>query len=207
MAKKQKEPDFVESLDAAVRSTDCGVLLDAGCGGETDIVQRIRSLLPKRHKYIRLDIDKRVKPDIVSDVRDMKLVKTGSVDIVVSMHVLEHLLWTDVFKATAELCRVLKPNGLAVIGAPDLLTIAEEIVKGNLEKTIYHADSGDVAAIDVIYGWRPCVCKGNQWMAHQTGFTAPTLGAKIVHGGFVRAMCWTINYNLYFLAWKQEPKK
>src|SRR5262245_24710460 len=73
---------------------------------------------------IRLDIDPRTNPDIVSSVLDMRSrVESRGVDAIWCSHILEHLYAHEVPVALAEFQRVLKPDGFALITCPDLETV------------------------------------------------------------------------------------
>lgn len=54
------------------------------------------------------DFDKELKPNIVGDMRDMKMIKNKSFDLVMACEVLEHIPWSNVDKALEELKRVSK---------------------------------------------------------------------------------------------------
>ena len=49
---------------------------------------------------------------------------------------------------------------------------------------LYQSPAGPIHAIDVVYGHRASISRGNRLMAHRTGFTARTLGARLVDAGF-----------------------
>ena len=65
-----------------------------------------------------LDIDPSSNATIIADLccNNDKLIKNESFDIVVCTEVLEHTL--NPFKAMAEIHRILKPNGIALISTP-----------------------------------------------------------------------------------------
>lgn len=135
-------------------------------------------------ELIRLDIDPGVKPDIVASMTQMHPVATASVDAIYSRHNLEHLEYHDVAIALAEFRRVLKPGGFALIVVPDLQTVAELIIEGKLEETIYISAAGPIAPVDTLYGFRPALKAGKHYMAHRMGFTQRTLLQHIVSAGF-----------------------
>ena len=66
-------------------------------------------------KFTTLDIDKKLKPDIVSDIHDIKI-KSNQFDTVIALQVLEHCY--DSKKAMDEIYRVLNKNGTAIISVP-----------------------------------------------------------------------------------------
>jgi ubiquinone/menaquinone biosynthesis C-methylase UbiE len=133
---------------------------------------------------LRLDIDPSVAPDIVASITDMSVVLEASVDAVWSAHNLEHLCAHEVPLALAEFHRVLRENGFVLVTMPDLQQVAELVAADNLEGAAYLSAMGPVAALDMLYGFRPAVAAGNAFMAHRTGFTATTLAAHLQRAGF-----------------------
>lgn len=133
---------------------------------------------------VRLDIDPDVAPDIVASITDMTVVPTASVDAVWSAHNLEHLWAHEVPIALAEFLRVLKPGGFALVTMPDLQQVAALVAEGNLEGPAYMSALGPIAAIDMLYGFRPSLAQGNAFMGHRTGFTAASLTAHLQRAGF-----------------------
>ena len=135
-------------------------------------------------KEIRFDIDKTVNPDIEGTITDMKLVETASVDAIYSSHNLEHIFPHQVPIALTEFSRVLKDDGMAVILCPDLQSVCKEIAKGNLLDALFTTSSGPIAPIDILYGHRSLLAKGNEYMAHKCGFTYPVLNSLLSDAGF-----------------------
>lgn len=135
-------------------------------------------------ELIRLDVDPGVKPDIVASMTQMHPVVTASVDAVYSRHNLEHLEYHEVGLALAEFRRVLKPDGFALIIVPDIQNVAELILEGKLEETVYISNAGPIAPIDMLYGFRPALKAGKSYMAHRMGFTQLTLLRHITKAGF-----------------------
>ena len=158
-------------------------LLHVGCGDK-----RQSDLPPPFNQApwqeFRLDVDPHVTPDILASITDMGMIGDGSVQGIYSAHNLEHLLPHDVDKALAEFVRVLAPNGIAVITTPDLEMIAEAIVQGRLTEAAYISPVGPVTPIDMLYGYRPWLAKGDLHMAHRTGFTARSLVEALQQAGF-----------------------
>lgn len=155
---------------------------------------------------IRLDIDPDCQPDIVASITDMAAVPDASVDGAYSAHNLEHLPAHEVPMALREFYRVLRPGGHVLLTMPDLQSVAMEIASGaDPEGVLYESPAGPVAAIDVLYGYRPALAAGKAAMAHRTGFTAATLGRKLTEAGFqnVRVQAnpacfslWAVGYRL-----------
>lgn len=87
-----------------------GIVLDAGSGE----IRRYKSFF-KFEKYITLDINSAVRPDIVGSVENIPL-ENKSVDSIVSTQVLEHI--KDPQKAINEFYRILKPGGCCLITVP-----------------------------------------------------------------------------------------
>lgn len=133
---------------------------------------------------LRLDIDPGVTPDIIASITEMAVVAEASVDAVWSAHNLEHLFAHEVAQALAEFRRVLQPEGFVLVTMPDLQQVAELVAADNLEGAAYVSAMGPIAALDMLYGFRPAIAQGNAFMGHRTGFTATTLAAHLQRAGF-----------------------
>lgn len=171
---------------AATVLTPARTVLHVGCGA-ADPGKLPPAYFPADGSWreLRLDIDPDVAPDIVASLTDMSAVPDASVDAVWSAHNLEHLWAHEVPVAFAELMRVLRPGGFALVTMPDLQQIAELVAAGKLEDAAYVSPMGPVAPLDMLYGYRPSVAAGNAFMGHRTGFTAGTLNRHFATAGFV----------------------
>jgi ubiquinone/menaquinone biosynthesis C-methylase UbiE len=153
-------------------------VLNVGCGG----VEIHHSF--KGWAETRLDIDPKVKPDIVADLLHMPIRFEVNFDAVYCQHCLEHLYYHEVPVALSEFYRVLRPGGIVFIGVPDLRQVAWKVACGNLEGVLYESPAGPVSAIDCIYGHRKFLESGNIHQLHKTGFTPGTLKKKMKAAGF-----------------------
>lgn len=95
-----------------------GMVLDAGSGG----ADRYKSFF-KYDKYITLDINSELKPDLSGSVENIPMEKL-SVDSVLSTQVLEHV--KNPQKAVEEFYRVLKSGGYCLVTVPQLSELHEE---------------------------------------------------------------------------------
>lgn len=152
---------------------------------------------------LRLDINPEVEPDIVGTMTAMSAVPDQSVDAVFSSHNIEHLYPHEVPVAFAEFRRVLKAGGFAVITCPDLQSICAVVAEDKLSEPVYESPSGPVAPIDVLFGHRLYLARGNLYMAHHCGFTQKVLAANLKAAGFsavASARRAHPNYDLWALA-------
>jgi SAM-dependent methyltransferase len=172
------------------------VFLHVGCGSPSPdkVHQRFRG---PDWREVRLDIDPTVRPDIVASIVDLEPVDSTSVDAVWSSHNLEHVFAHEVPAVLASFLRVLRPGGTALITLPDLQAVAKQIAVGKLEDTLYTSPAGPITPLDVVYGYRPSIAEGNEFMAHRTGFTAKTLGAKLRSVGFVDVSVQRLDFALW----------
>jgi SAM-dependent methyltransferase len=136
-------------------------------------------------RELRLDIDPAAKPDIVGTMTDMSAVADASCDALFSSHNIEHLYPHEVPVALKEFRRVLKPDGFVVITCPDLQPVAELVAADKLTQPAYQSPAGPIAPLDILYGHRAAMARGNLFMAHRCGFTATVLGATLKSAGFV----------------------
>ena len=133
---------------------------------------------------VRLDINPAAGPDIVASITDMSAVPDGSFDALYSSHNLEHLMPHEVPAALKEFCRVLRPEGYALITLPDLQQAAEYIAAGKAEEPVLMTNKGPITPLDMLYGFRPFLAD-NPFMAHRFGFTAATLEGTLRQAGFI----------------------
>ncbi len=159
------------------------LVLHVGCGPPTEENLHDRFRTPE-WRELRLDIDPRMRPDIVSDITDMRNVPSESVDALWSSHNVEHVYAYLVPQMFAEFLRVLRPGGAALITTPDLQRAAERIASGRLEDPIYESDAGPVTPLDMVYGHGREISRGFDEMAHRTGYTAGTLTRRLTDAGF-----------------------
>ncbi|MBS0356713.1 MAG: methyltransferase domain-containing protein [Proteobacteria bacterium] len=175
--------DDLSSLIPSLNQGQPKTLLHIGCG-KADRTRLPECFQDSRWQEIRLDIDPAVQPDIVSTITEMTAVETGSMDAIWSSHNLEHLEDFQVPQALAEIRRVLKPGGFALITLPDLERIAQLIVEGKIDEVIYVSPAGPITPLDMLFGHQASVARGNSYMAHRTGFTRKRLGRKLIEAGF-----------------------
>ena len=135
---------------------------------------------------LRFDIDESVQPDLVGTMTDMSSVSTESVDAVFSSHNIEHLYPHEVPVALSEFLRVLKPDGFAVITCPDLQAVCALVAEDKLTEPAYTSPAGPIAPLDILYGHRPPMARGNLYMAHRCGFTEKVLSGTLQSSGFKR---------------------
>ena len=159
------------------------VFLHVGCGNSRK-PNVGRGFLGDEWQEVRLDIDPAATPDIVSSILSMPMVPTGALDAVYCAHNIEHLYPHEVPIALAEFLRVLKPDGILVLACPDLQALGQLIAADRLDEYIVFPNIGPVAALDIIYGFRPALAQGNFFMAHRTGFTLRTLVESARSAGF-----------------------
>ena len=135
---------------------------------------------------LRFDIDESVHPDLVGTMTDMSSVSSESVDAVFSSHNIEHLYPHEVPFALSEFLRVLKPDGFAVITCPDLQAVCTLVAEDKLTEPAYTSPAGPITPLDILYGHRPPMARGNLYMAHRCGFTEKVLLGTLQTSGFKR---------------------
>ncbi|AHK78908.1 SAM-dependent methyltransferase [Ectothiorhodospira haloalkaliphila] len=159
------------------------VFLNLGCGSAG--ADRLPSVFRgPQWQQVRIDINPQVKPDIISSIIHLEKVADASVDAIWSSHNLEHLPIHHIPLAMAEMRRVLKPNGFALITLPDLKAVAQLVVEGKLTEVAYQSPAGPVRALDMLFGHAGAVAAGNEHMAHRSGFDAQFLAESLLEAGF-----------------------
>ncbi|MFZ6744710.1 class I SAM-dependent methyltransferase [Undibacterium sp. JH2W] len=158
-------------------------LLHVGCGpqnksGTTPYFQS------NDWEEIRFDIDPTVNPDIQGTLTDMSAVETGSIDAVFSSHNIEHLYPHEVPVAIKEILRVLKDDGIFVVTCPDLVSVCKLVAEDKLLEPAYISPAGPISPLDILYGHRAAMERGNLFMAHRCGFTQKVLMNLLAEFGF-----------------------
>jgi SAM-dependent methyltransferase len=145
-------------------------LLHAGCGGSA-----LPDIFNGRFEEVRLDIDEKVKPDIVASLVDLGDI--GEFDAVYTSHCVEHLYPADVRTALSEFYRVTKPGGHAIVIVPDLEGVHAT------EEVLVESAVGPLTGLDLIYGCRFDAGR-SEYMAHHSGFVSDTLRDAMLAAGF-----------------------
>ncbi len=175
---------LTEHLAPAARAAPRRVL-HVGCGPQSP--HRLHPLFRQQSAWceVRLDVDANVAPDIVCSTADMReAVTTASFDAVWSSHNIEHLRDHEVLPALREFRRVLKPDGFALIRCPDLEAVLDAIAISGLETVAYMSPAGPITPLDMLFGHRASIARGNTYMTHHTAFTDERLGQLLIEAGF-----------------------
>ena len=178
--------------------------LHVGCGPKRKD-KTTRGFNTPQWKELRLDIDASVAPDIIGTMTDMSAVADVSVDAVFSSHNIEHLYPHEVGVALKEFLRVLKPEGFLVVTCPDLQEVCKLIAEDKLLDPAYSSPAGPITPLDILYGHRPAMARGNLYMAHRCGFTEKVLIGTLTSSGFAAVASRRRphpHYDLYAIASK-----
>ena len=157
--------------------------LHVGCGPKRK-EQTTRGFKAAVWTELRLDVDPSVKPDIIGSMTDMSAVASASVDAIFSSHNIEHLYPHEVPLALAEFKRVLRSTGFVVITCPDLQSVCALVAQDKLLDPAYVSSAGPITPLDILYGHRPPMARGNLFMAHRCGFTQKVLTRTLQESGF-----------------------
>jgi SAM-dependent methyltransferase len=180
-------------------------LLHVGCGPKRKDRTTAGFNTPQWHE-IRLDIDPSVLPDVTGTMTDMSAVATESVDAIFSSHNIEHLYPHEVPVALTEWLRVLSEDGFAVITCPDLQSVCQLVAEDKLTDAAYVSPAGPIAPLDILYGHRPPMARGNLYMAHRCGFTRRVLEGTLQSAGFKSVATLARGYGPFFDLWALASK-
>jgi SAM-dependent methyltransferase len=179
--------------------------LHVGCGP----VRRAGTLaafVEEDWREITVDIDPRVKPDIVDALPALSQVPAASCDAVFSSHTLEHLYAHDVAAAAASFLRVLRPGGFVVAVTPDLQAVSSHLALGDLDTPLYDTPVGPVTPLDILFGHRAFTASGNHFMAHRTGFTRFSITKIFRKAGYAASasICRDYRFDLVTMAFPEN---
>jgi len=180
-------------------------LLHVGCGPKHKD-QTTAAFKSNDWREVRLDIDATVQPDVIGTMTDMSSVATGSVDAIFSSHNVEHLYPHEVGVAFGEFMRVLSEDGFVVITCPDLQSVAALIAEDKLLDAAYTSPAGPITPLDILYGHRPSVARGNTYMAHRCGFTQKALQGTLQSVGFISVATMARGRTPFFDLWALASK-
>lgn len=183
-------------------------LLHVGCGPQRK-AQTTPYFQTDEWEELRFDIDPTVAPDILGTLTDMSAVPSSSIDAVFSSHNIEHLYPHEVPIAMREILRVLKDDGIFVVTCPDLVSVCKLIAEDQLMEPAYVSPAGPIAPLDILYGHRPAMERGNLYMAHRCGFTQKVMMGTLMAIGFkaVAAATRPSAFDLWAVASKSERTK
>lgn len=178
--------------------------LHVGCGSKRKAQTTNGFNMPDWHE-IRLDIDPSAQPDVIGTMTDMSAVASESVEAIYSSHNIEHLYPHEVPIAFVEFLRVLKTDGFFVVTCPDLQSVCKLIAEDKLTEPAYTSPAGPIAPLDILYGLRSAMARGNLYMAHRCGFTQRVLTATLQASGF-KSVATTARGYPYFDLWAVATK-
>ena len=145
--------------------------LNLGCGDK---------ILPG---YINVDVvESRAgfKPDVLCDLHHLTAFEDGSVDEILSVHVVEHFWRWEVLDVLREWTRVLKPGATMILECPNLLSAAQELLTNPDEGAM--PDARGQRTMWVFYGdpaWQ------DPYMVHRWGYTPRSLAMLMHEAGLV----------------------
>ena len=180
--------------------------LHVGCGHKKKS-STTNGFNTKGWSEFRYDIDESVKPDYVGSMTDIGVISSGSFDAVFSSHNIEHLYAHEVPVALSEFYRILNDQGVAVLTCPDLKSVCELVAQDKLTEQAYLSPAGPITPLDILYGHRESMKKGNLYMSHKCGFTQKVLVASMQSVGFVSVVSKSRGapyFDLWAVATKDE---
>jgi len=98
----------------AIIESQVRIVLEIGAGNQI-VKDCIRSIV---EKYRVMDVNAKLKPDIISDVRELKPNLKEGFDCVIASNVLEHIPFPDFKTACSNLSAYLVPGGKALVTIP-----------------------------------------------------------------------------------------
>jgi predicted SAM-dependent methyltransferase len=121
-----------------------------------------------------MDIQARPGTDYIGHATDLSAFATGSVAEIYASHIYEHLDYTsEVDRALAEACRVLKPGGLIRIGVPDMEVLARLLLDKKLPPVAHYS------VMRMMFGGQ-----ADAHDYHKVGFTFEILKEFLNRAGF-----------------------
>lgn len=155
-----------------------------------------------------LDIDPRVKPDLLCDARELDATAPGVYDAIYCSHNLEHYYRHDAVKVLRGFRHVLKPDGFLQVRVPDMTEVLRTVVARDMEldDVLYVSATGPITAHDVIYGYGIEIERsGQDFFAHKRGFSRKSLVKTLMENGFPVVFSSTGNMEVKAFAFSRAP--
>lgn len=92
---------------------------------------------PFRPPFINVDINPRWQPDVLADSASMPAFESGSAELIVSHHSIEHVGLGEFDSTIRECHRILAPGGSLIITTPDLRALAHAWLAGRISDYIF----------------------------------------------------------------------
>ena len=181
--------------------------LHVGCGFRTK--KDTLKYYDKEWKETRVDINKNVNPDILGSMKDLSNVQNNFYDSIFSSHSIEHVYAHEVDIVLNEFYKVLNEQGFLVITCPELKSICKLVMEDKLLDVAYESAAGPISAVDMLWGHRVSIKKGNEFMAHKNGFTLKTLMTACTNANFksVAGIERPKLFDLWIVAQKNKVEK
>ena len=161
------------------------ILLNVGCGPHQGAGAHIPpEFVGPQWREIRIDVEASVEPDICVSMTDLKEIEDEFADAVWAKGCIEHLYPHEVGIVFSEFHRVLARGGIVAMTTPDLERVCDLIPRLGLGRMVYESTGGPVAPVDMIFGHRAAMARGERHMAHHTGFTRSSLRRHLIEAGF-----------------------
>ena len=146
-------------------------------GAEVDM-SRVQS---SREKHVKYTFE---KIPIIHSTKEQLPWEKDSFDLIFVSLCLHHINAKTCKLIFKEFHRVLKQDGFVVIRCPDIQRACELVGQDKLLEAIYESPVGPVSPIDIIFGNRKQIAKGNKYMAKKGGFTYSVLNNALGEAGF-----------------------
>jgi len=159
------------------------VLLHLGCGDRTK-EQTTHGFKNGDWVEIRFDGEASANPDIEGDSRTLDGVQDESVDAVFCSHHLQHHYANDIPLVLESVKRVLKPDGFVILVGVDLQAVARLVAEDKLTEAAYTTETGIITPLDLLYGHRGMMAKGDFTQVHRSGLTMNVLMATLKEVSF-----------------------
>ena len=86
-----------------------------------------------------------------------------------------------------------------------MAAIVELIAAKGLEVVAYQSPAGPITPLDMLYGHRPAIARGNAFMAHHTAFTDERLGGLLLAAGFASVNTLRApSFDLWAIAFREQ---
>ncbi len=97
---------------------------------------------PFEKPWVNIDIKEQGHPvDIITDAKDLNMIKDGEVDIIVAHHLVEHIAIHELNSFLTEWRRVLKTGGILSVFVPNLLSINKAWIEGRITTFIHNVNT------------------------------------------------------------------